>query len=109
MLPKTQRLSKKGHNQLNKKAKVFKNKLFLVKTTTLNQGQHLSVLVPKKVIKGAVERNRLRRFGYNLLKKFLPMIKNNTSTSFTFLAIPKDGEEIVESLEFILKKSSLIK
>ena len=87
----------------------FKNDLFLLKFAPTKSQSRFCFSVSKKIAKNAVVRNRLRRAGYRLLQKHLPKIKPNTLTLFSFKTVPKNDEEIIKSLESILKESKLIK
>jgi len=110
MLPKNRRIPRKMFPLLSNGAKVFKNNLFLLRFVSGNeQNNRFCFSVSKKIAKNAVVRNRLRRAGYRLLQKHLPKIKPNTLTLFSFKTVPKNDEEIIKSLESILKESKLIK
>ena len=92
-------------------AKVFKNNLFLLRFVPNNEQKNsrFCFSVSKKVAKSAVVRNRMRRSGYNLLKKHIPQIKPNTLATFSYRAAPKNNDDIIKNLESILKESNLIK
>ena len=64
--------------------------------------------ISKKTAKSAVVRNRLRRTGYRMLKKYLPTIKTKILANFIFINTPKNSEEIEKNLESILKQSNLV-
>lgn len=95
---------------LFKGSKTFKNGLFLLKfVSTKDPNNRFCFSVSKKVAKNAVVRNRLRRAGYRLLSKYIPLIKSNTLAVFSFLTIPKDEESLISNLDLILKDSKLLK
>jgi len=96
---------------LSNGAKIFKNKLFLLRFV-LESNQKISRFcfsVSKKVARNAVTRNKMRRAGYRLLKKYLSEIKPEVIALFSYRVIPKDEEEIIKNLTSILKDSKLIK
>ena len=96
---------------LSNGAKIFKNKLFLLRFV-LESNQKISRFcfsVSKKVARNAVTRNKMRRAGYRLLKKYLSEIKPEVIALFSYRVIPKDDEEIIKNLESILKDSKLTK
>ncbi|OHA87646.1 MAG: hypothetical protein A3A96_03100 [Candidatus Zambryskibacteria bacterium RIFCSPLOWO2_01_FULL_39_39] len=93
---------------LSSGAKVFGNSLFLLRFVLKGDSQsRFCFSVSKKISKSAVVRNRLRRAGYRLLKKYISKIKPNTLAVFSFKMIPKDDEEIIKNLESILNDSLL--
>ncbi len=90
--------------------KIFKNDLFVLKFIFKNsKSSRFCFSISKKVAKNAVTRNKMRRVGYRLLKKYIPKIQSNTVNFFSFRKIPENNEEIIKNLESILKKSKLIK
>jgi len=111
MLPKNRRIPRKMFPLLSNGAKIFKNKLFLLRFV-LESNQKISRFcfsVSKKVARNAVTRNKMRRAGYRLLKKYLSEIKPEVIALFSYRVIPKDEEEIIKNLTSILKDSKLIK
>src|SRR3989338_11427361 len=111
MLPKNRRIPRKMFPLLSNGAKIFKNKLFLLRFV-LESNQKISRFcfsVSKKVARNAVTRNKMRRAGYRLLKKYLSEIKPEVIALFSYRVIPKDDEEIIKNLTSILKDSKLIK
>ena len=91
-------------------AEIYRNNLFLLRFVP-NQEKisRFCFSISKKVAKNAVVRNKMRRAGYRLLKKYLPEIKPGLLINFSFKALPRNSEEIIKNLESILKKSKLIK
>ena len=111
MLPKNRRIPRKMFPLLSNGAKIFKNKLFLLRFV-LESNQKISRFcfsVSKKVARNAVTRNKMRRAGYSFLKKYLSEIKPEVIALFSYRVIPKDEEEIIKNLTSILKDSKLIK
>lgn len=111
MLSKSKRIPRKTFSCLAKNAKTLRNRLFLLRFVSLTGQKKKSRFcfsVSKKIAKSAVVRNRLRRFGYKILEKYIPDIKPNTLILFSFREIPPKEEEISESIESILKASKLI-
>lgn len=68
MLPKRKRITKKLFMEILKKGKIHKSPLFLFRYLPQNTPQYAFV-VPKTVYKSAVDRNNLRRTGYNSINK----------------------------------------
>ena len=110
MLPKNKRIPRKMFPLLNG-AKVFKNKLFLLRLVSNNEPNNkescFCFSVSKKVAKSAVARNRLRRAGYQLLEKYIPKIKPNTLAVFSFRTMPQNNDDIIKNLSSILNDSLL--
>ena len=101
---------------LNKGAKVFRNKLFLLRyTSSPGEESRFGFAVSKKVAKSAVVRNRMRRTGYRLIKKYLSEIPPHLLVSLTFQSLPKEKikkemeSEVEENLKNILLEAKLLK
>lgn len=95
---------------LLKKARIFRNSLFLAKILYQPQiPSRFSFSVSKKVAKLAVDRNKLRRQGYQALKEHLLDLKPNFLIQFSFLEVPTDKKVVVQKLEAILKEANLLK
>jgi ribonuclease P protein component len=110
MLPKNQRIPRKMFPLLSNGAKVFKNNVFLLRFVSgKEEKSRFCFSISKKVAKKAVMRNKMRRAGYRLLKKYIPDIKSNILAIFSFKITPKNDEEIDKNLEAILKEAKLIK
>lgn len=108
MLPKSQKISRQDFSLL-RGAKVFKNSLFLLKFAHFKgENSKFTFLVSKKVAKNAVERNKLRRWGYQVMVSLRPRLSGSVIAQFSFLKIPQDQEEVSENLYAILKTSKLI-
>lgn len=113
MLPQNRRIPRKMFSLLQNKAKMFRNKLFLLrfvfKNEPMSRNSRFCFSVSKKVAKKAVVRNKLRRAGYRLLKNHIPEIKQEILAVFSFREAPKDNEEISKNIKQILKDAELIK
>ena len=80
MLSKKNRLDKHDYKTVFNKGKTSHTPLLMVKSL-LSEVPRFSVVVPKKVLKKAYQRNDLRRYVYNILKEQIDSAKN-TSTIF---------------------------
>ena len=110
MLPKNRRIPRRMFPLLSSGAKTFKNNLFLLRFVLMKEPlSRFCFSVSKKIAKSAVARNKMRRAGYRLLKKYIPKIQSNTLVLFSFRVIPKDGAEMAKNIESALKESKLIK
>ena len=76
MLPRTQRLTRAEFLATKHKKKLFHSPVFLV-SVTYSETLKGAVVVSKKVARGAVERNRIRRRMYAVLQDVLKMAQNN--------------------------------
>lgn len=94
-------------------AKFVKSGIFLLRFVSgpsQNSGEsRFCFSVSKKIAKNAVLRNKLRRTGYNLIKKYITKIKPNNLIVFSFQKLPKTESEVAEDIESVLKSSKLIK
>ena len=72
MLPKKQRLTQREFKQVFERGRRFSSSHFrLVVDKEQAQEPKFAVATPKKVARGAIARNRLRRRGYAILEKTL--------------------------------------
>ena len=72
MLPKKNRVDKKGINLIFKKGSFITSPNFIFKYLKMNSGgKRVSFIAPKNIAKLAVKRNFLRRKGYYVLKKYI--------------------------------------
>lgn len=108
MLPKQQRIQRKDFSLLFEKGKSFRNSLFLLRFLESKSKPQFGFSVSKKVAKRAVDRNKMRRLGYNLLKSYLPKIKKSALVSLSFLKKTDNEREINKEMASILKKAQLI-
>lgn len=92
------------------KARFVSSDLFLVKNVDYDEiNSRICFSVSKKVVKKAVTRNRLRRMGYGGIAQKIDLIKNNKLILFSYKKQPKNQEEVESNIDYILKKSKLIK
>lgn len=107
MLPKNKRVNKKTFQILMKDGKTLSSSFFLlyfIKT----EDYRCAFVAPKKSFKTAVNRNKYRRLGYNVIRELGPF---NANTVFMFKkeAINQKKEEIKKDLYSLVKKAGLIK
>lgn len=108
MLPKTKRVPREMF-PLVSKGKAVSSDIFLLKFVNLKQtGKMFCFSVSKKIAKNAVLRNKLRRSGYRLIEKYIPLIKTNVLAVFYFKKIPESDEKMEKSIKFALKESKII-
>lgn len=88
MLPKKNRVNKSLVNKIFKDGKFVNSPnltlKFLIKEIPIKQA---SFIVPKKVSKKVVDRNLMRRRGYNALKKYFDRFPNGFAGVFVFSKI----------------------
>lgn len=90
-------------------AKIFKNNLFLLRFKETEGLSRFAFSVSKKVAKRAVVRNKMRRYGYGTLVKYLDKIKSGVLAHFSFREEPKDWVDVDKNLAESLKKTNLFK
>jgi ribonuclease P protein component len=102
MLPKKKRITKEIFQIIMKKGKAFHGSLFLFRYIPSKIPQY-SFVVPKKIAKNTVERNKFRRLGYNTLIKY--ELKPKTGIFFYKKeALKATKEEIEKDVLCILNK-----
>lgn len=85
MLQSKNRIKRAEFNSLFKKGKTFFIDRSLFKSSNIESGVKVAVVVSSKVSKKAVRRNFIKRIFYNLAKDF---IKNNKITKKSIIIIP---------------------
>lgn len=100
MLSKKNRVNKKDIDILFKTGKsVFSPNLTFKFLITLKNERKISFIAPKSVAKSAVDRNRLRRLGYFVLKSYL----NNYPVGVVGVFIFKKYQDNVSIIENEIK------
>jgi len=85
MLPKKHRINKKTFEEIFKKGKIFSSDYLYLKITPLSEKYSVfSFVVPSKVAKKAVERNKLKRRARHIIKKMLPKIEKGLGVIIFF-------------------------
>ncbi len=109
MLSRKHRISKELFKSLGNRSAALHTPLFSVRITPLNSAPtKASFVVSSKISPKAAVRNRLKRFGYELVRLALPTLKP-TQLVFYFkkeAALVKPPE-LKKEIETILKKYSL--
>ena len=76
MIPKKSRITRENFEKVMKKGGLLNSSLFSLRfLQNPYKTTHFSVVVSKKVAKTAVSRNKLRRWGYSVLKKETDVLK----------------------------------
>ena len=84
---------------------MFSTSLFLFHFIESDNPQY-SFVAPKKNFKKAVERNKFRRIGYNIIRAF-PIKAGTGAFIYKKTAISSTNQEIKENILFILKKAGI--
>jgi ribonuclease P protein component len=74
MLSKKNRLDKHEYKTVFNTGKTLHTPLLMIKSLKKAENKRFSVVIPKKVLKKAYQRNALRRYVYNILKEELASI-----------------------------------
>ena len=105
MLPKKNRANKKAIEMVFKDGKFINSTNLSLKYKLLGgKNFQISFIVPKKVVKGAVERNHLRRLGYIALEKHLGGVPKGTIGAFLFKKQQDDVLILENEIKNILHK-----
>lgn len=112
MLPKNRRIQKKLFSNTVLLGKRYNSPHFLAYVTEIDRSKQslFSFSVSKKVCKGAVDRNRLRRQGYSIVSKHLKEVLPGFTCFFSF----KKGsgtikfEEMEKEMGSILNNAGVI-
>lgn len=113
MLPQQNRLKKKkDFERVFKKGKPTKGSFLLFKIVENELGvPRFGFIIPSKVLKKAVERNKLKRRLRHIVREFLPQIEKGIDG--VFVALPqakgKEFEEVKKEVKNIFQKMKIIK
>lgn len=106
MLLKKKRVNKELFDQILKEGRALPGSFFVFRYTR-GESPHFSFVVPKKIEKRAVARNRLKRIGYNCLRKqVFPLPNINGIFFYKKVDTKKPGfsSEIEKDIKLILSK-----
>ena len=106
MLPKKKRVTKESFQDLMKEGKTFSTPLFLFYFKK-NDSPKYAFVAPKGIFKSAVERNKWRRIGYNIVR-LVPLNPGFGVFMYKKQAIKAKKEEIKADILFILKKTKFL-
>lgn len=109
MLPRSQKIQRKDFPLVKSKGKYFGNELFSAYVYNGTGGKKFAFSVSKKVSKKAVDRNRIRRFGYRAIKDVLAETLPGTTAIFFFKKIPKSEQDVKTQIKSILVQSKSTK
>ena len=106
MLPKKNRVDTKGVKRVFLAGKFINSPLVSFKYVLENNRlpSRISVVAPKTVAKRAVDRNSLRRRGYQALKKYLNKFPIGLVGVLVFKKPPGSVSEVEKEIENILTK-----
>jgi ribonuclease P protein component len=106
MLPKKNRVDKKGVDLIFKKGRFVGSPYFtfkFIKSDTSFEPR-ISFITPKNIAKLAVKRNLLRRKGYAVLKKYINQFPVGLIGVFVFKKFQVDNLIIEDEIKSILNK-----
>ncbi len=111
MLPSSKRLTTSLFKETIAKGRIFHSSLFTIRVMKSEGLSRFSVAVPKKVAKTAVERNKLRRRTYSVLRNLHSRIKVGFHGVFITKPSIKTAniDSIREDTEQFFVKSGLLK
>lgn len=112
MLPKLRRIQDRDtFGDVYKSGKRIFSKYFTVFIKTTNQKSVFASVISQKVSKKAVERNKIRRRTYYIIKKYLHNIKEGyiIILSFKKEAIGLSYKELEENILGVFKRAGLFK
>lgn len=114
MLPKTRRIERKYYNLKINESKRYFGDSFILNVSNIpphikNRESKITFSVSKKVAKGAVLRNKLRRRAYSSITPYLKSLKSGSFLFFTFKQNPKnDYFSISKDIEKLLYLSNML-
>ncbi len=111
MLPKEDRLTTGQFDLVMKKGRVFNSSLFLARVIVLPGKAKLAAVVPQKIAKTAVGRNKLRRSMYIAMEPYIDGIVDDRQAIIfaKSLAVGAEQSVLVKDMKEIFVKSGLLK
>ena len=106
-----------GHSSLNyvyKKGQAVRSHWFIIKTikNPSRPSSRIAVVISKKVLKGAVKRNRVRRQIYTYISNALPKLNNSYDIAIRVLSgelYRANQKEIFAELDYLFGQSTIFK
>lgn len=86
MLHRSCRLDKKQLDEVLKNGKIVHTQFFWLKFLKKEESSRFASIVPQKIVKKAVDRNRFRRKIYSIFESF----KNNINQGYLFVLCMKE-------------------
>lgn len=111
MLPKENRVDVELFDKIFKEGKSYHSDLLQLKTISTKDQKmsRFAFVVPKKIAKKAVIRNKLRRQGYEIVGDYLKSTKPTTSSIFILKKNPdQEKNQYQKEVIDLLKKASII-
>jgi len=103
MLPKSERITTKRFDEILKNGTTIRGVGIYAKYLPHNTSR-FAVVIPKKVVKGAVQRHFLKRYLFSIIKKHKQLFPNMDITFFTTKEIKEIPKDEYESLILELSK-----
>ncbi|HEY4515968.1 MAG TPA: ribonuclease P protein component [Candidatus Paceibacterota bacterium] len=104
MLPKTRRIPRNLWPS-SRPGKVYKGQLSSLYVFEGKGHTRFAVSISKKTAKRAVDRNRIRRWGYRALSEFMLKIKPGFLFKLSFYNVPIEYKEVEQEVKTLLLKS----
>ncbi|MFA6397863.1 MAG: ribonuclease P protein component [Candidatus Paceibacterota bacterium] len=112
MLPKEKRVPRATFSEVFKKGKIIHSPFLTLRFIKKEpENSRFSFVISSSVSKRAVDRNYLKRIGYNIIQNNLKTIKNSYICTFFF---KKEGKnlkfkELEKEINFLLNKAGICK
>jgi ribonuclease P protein component len=103
MLPSSQRLSSRQFDLVMKKGRIIRSPIFLIRLLKVEEKSRVSAVVPKKVCKTAVGRNKIRRQMYEAVQPFfsslvqgyhIALFANDKAKEIDFADLSKEVKDL---------------
>lgn len=108
MISKRVRIGTSLFGDVLKKGKIFNSPSVLLKTIEIAGENNFSVVAQKSASKKAVDRNKLRRQGYYVIRKNRSNLKKGFASIF-FIKKKISLRELESEMVLLLNKASLVK
>lgn len=109
MLPRSQRLSVEQFNSVIEKGRVTHSPFFHMKHLVLNGKPRFSAVIPQKIAKKAVLRNKTRRKIYDSIKPLLPSVKEGIYAIVFAKSPALETSDMDQSIEELFVKAGVMK
>lgn len=107
MLSKKKRVTRKLFNEIIETGKTFSTPFFVFRYFYNKNTPRYTFVIPKKIVKKAVNRNKIKRKGFNIIRE-LPISNSSGIFFYKKTGIEKSSLELKEDIVFILQKTKIL-
>lgn len=111
MLPSSKKLSTKDVLDIMKNGRIAHSQFFVLRWVTTEEHTRFAVIIPKKIIKTAAGRNKIKRPIYNIIQEVYPKVISGLKVAL-FIKVPTVTatlDELESDIKAVFLKNKFIK